>query len=158
MGLTLVLLSIGLLVYGTVTRSLVMNIIGAGAFIISICIDLVHDVSSMKSMGNGLSDTESKEMPGDKLARILKTIVTFGGLVYIYIGMGQLVDGEDVWSWPGLIIWVGVILLYLINGWIVRAKTGLPLRMGYGGWYVARTRRGRTGLHTKSYNKYVRRR
>ncbi len=156
MKLILILISITVLVYGSVTSNLILNIMGAGVFVVLLVVDLIENIIKIKRMRISPSDNETEEMSKDRLANILQQIVMFAGLVGM--GMGQILEGEDVWSWPGLIIWGGAILFYVINGVVVKAITGIPLRMGYGGWYVARSKRRHSSLHSKSYNKYVRRR
>jgi hypothetical protein len=157
MKLILILVSLLLLVYGSITSNLIPNIIGAGAFILLLVVDLIENIITIKRrwispQNNGLHETLK-----DKLTDILAPIVTVAGLVGICVG--QTLEGEDVWSLPGGIIFGGALLFYLVNGWVMRAMTGVPLRMGYGGWYVARSKRRRSrSLHSKSYNKYVGRR
>jgi TM2 domain-containing membrane protein YozV len=155
MKIILMVLSILFLTIGLVAGKFLINMIGAGAFIIYLVIDLIDNYKCAKRLMKSLSspsNEETEKSSNDKLTNILGSIVTFTGLMLLCVG--HISKGEDVWSWPGLTIWGGAILFYFFNGVMVREITGIPLRMGYGGWYVARRKQGR-GMHSKSYNKYV---
>lgn len=69
--------------------------------------------------------------------------------------IGQAIE-DDNYFWSGLTIWVGSLFFYVLNGVIIREITKIPLRMGYGGWYVSHRSGRRSSLHSKAYNKYHR--
>jgi len=50
-------------------------------------------------------------------------------------------DSQDGLFYTGTIIWMGAIMIWFFGGVIIRHVTGIPLKFGYGGWYVPRSRR-----------------
>lgn len=63
--------------------------------------------------------------------------------------VGALVAGNarhkamgEVMAQAGLLIWIGLILCYFVQGIIVREVGGVPLEMSrYGGWKIRQGRR-----------------
>jgi hypothetical protein len=47
---------------------------------------------------------------------------------------------RDVFTYSGMMIWIGTIVSYFLGGVIVDIVAEIPLKMGYGGWYVDRRR------------------
>jgi len=139
----ILLLSIGLLSFGWAGNIKLVAIAGAIIYLSAYVIDIIKFLTS-KPHHKGDTTAEATENGHDKdilqiFEKVLEALILFTGLGTFLYG----VEGEfkEIWALPGAIIWCGTLLLYLIDGIIFRETTGIPIRMGYGGWYIPRSRR-----------------
>jgi len=68
-------------------------------------------------------------------------VITFAGLILMVASQSN--DEAMSYLIAGGIVWGGAILCYFLSGIIAREVGGIPLSMGYGGWKIRRTRKGR---------------
>jgi hypothetical protein len=104
-------------------------------------VDLVHSRRAYRAKKQVDIDERHPE-PGI-VEKILSTLILFGGLGALIYGASDYDPSKDVWWIPGAFIWVGSILFLLVGGCIVRGVAGIPLRFGYGGWYIPGRRQKR---------------
>lgn len=138
MKLVLLLISIGLITFGSLTRQQTVSVSGAILFVLILAINLVWIYRSSKRYHN----TNELEKPieqniSGKIAGCLEGIIIFLGLI------AMVVDNKKDYGLfvPGMIIWIGAIMIYFFGGMIIKYVTGIPLKFGYGGWYVSRRQR-----------------
>jgi len=141
MKLALLLLSSGLLITGLINDSQSILVTGAILFMPTQLINLVWIYRSSKQYKTNVDQIELSEKNNflDTLSKWLEGIITFFGLIIMAIGIEY---GHGLFV-AGAIIWIGVIVTYFLAGTIIRHVTGMPLRMGYGGWHIYRRRRRR---------------
>lgn len=132
MKLTSLLIVAGLLAFGWLTGRHMVATIGALLFIVTEVADIAQAYIYAKRLRQGLPLPDEKRRVADKLARWLNGL-------FFFVGLGA---GLILGSVAGAIIFFGVLVSYFVQGVIGREVGGIPLRMGYGGWYVAR-RQGR---------------
>ena len=63
-----------------------------------------------------------------KIAISLEAVIMFSGLIAYGLRREPLMTS-------GMIIWIGTIIIYFLSGLVFKTITGIPLKMGYGGWY-----------------------
>ncbi len=153
MRLVFVLVIVIVLAIGVAVREELITAIGVGIYIMYQIVDLVYSLWQLKRPVKAQTeekppDEELKKSPLEKITNIIEGILPISG--FIILAMGQ--------PGPGLALWVSAILFYFIAGVVFQHVTGTQLRMGYGGWYTPRKRKQSSSLHSKSYNRYVRRR
>ena len=100
--------------------------IGSLVFILTLVADNIQDYRDAKKLSRGLTIYKRRGIAH-----------TLGGL-FFFVGLG----GFILFPVAGAIIFVGIVVSYFVSGVVGQEVGGIPLRMGYGGWYVAR-RRGR---------------
>ncbi len=123
-----------ILVAGFVTAGLIipneqLALTGAILFLVVEVFDLISFYREAKIVR---SDEEYKKgkTPIEKVTGWVRNIVVLGGL-------GLTVVGKV----PGIIIWVGTLVGYVIAAQITQSVAKIPLRMTYGGYKVDRRRR-----------------
>lgn len=139
MKLASLLLSAGLLAFGAVKGSDPFMIAGAALFILTEAADLVATYRAAKSFRDGTWEPEAKESATETAASWLRGLIILAGL-WNSIGLQDKVSGLTI---SGGIIWFGTIICWIISGWLARYVAGIPVKMGYGGWYVHRPRGSR---------------
>ncbi len=136
MKLILLLISTSLLIFGFLNKNQLILITGAVCFILIQTATLVWIYRSSKQYRTNPNQIESqnKRKFVDIFSKIIENIIIFSGLI------AMIIDNENEHGLfvAGAIIWIGIIVIYFLGGVIIRCVTGIPLRMGYGGWYVYR--------------------
>jgi hypothetical protein len=136
----MMLISAALLAFAVVAQKPTIAIVGAVLFVAGLAADLRDVLSVSRAYRAGAKD------PGgistiDRIRRWLEGAITVAGLCMMFVAgltyRGQ--PGEGL-ALAGMIIWFSAIAAYFISGLIIRRTTGIPLRLGHGGWYVSRRR------------------
>jgi len=120
---SILLMSVGSLVFGLLTGNELLAIAGAILFLIFELLDLSVEYKEAKLFRAG------KWNPNEK-RHILDVVVHRFGQGMVLTGLVLTVFQRT----SGMIMWVGTIICYLISGWIAQHVAGIPLEMGYGGW------------------------
>jgi len=140
MRIILLLIVIGLLIVGWLGGQKPYALIGAFLFILTYSFELVAIYHDSKLYSKGI-DKEGDEKEKKKISKILEKwlsgLIVISGLIAFCIGK----DNQNNIFLTGGIIWIGTIVIWFISGIIVKEVTGIPLRMGYGGWYIHRPRK-----------------
>ena len=133
------LVTAGLFSVGWLTGLSVLALAGAGLYVLTIGIELILVYRESKQY---LSAEGQSEKPGAKQIWAQRLEVWLDGLIPIAGMVAVLVDRPG-FSLPGAVVFLAAMVGYFAGGVIVQVVAGIPLRMGYGGWYVARRRRPR---------------
>jgi hypothetical protein len=112
---------------------------GAVLFVAGLAADLRVVVIASRAYRAGAEDPWGSSST-DGVADGLQGWITIAGLCLLFVG---LKDTTGHFALAGMIIWFSGIAAYFIFGVIGRHIAGIPLRMGYGGWYVHRPRKKR---------------
>lgn len=140
MKLTLLLVSAGLILWGLLYDPHFLTIFGAVVFIFTEVTDLlsIYRLAKEYKVGTDIQKVNNKQEITKTLAKWIEGLIVITGLIMILIGAGE--ENNDILT-TGLIIWIGEIIIYFIGGIIVQWVTDLPLKYGYGGWYISRKSR-----------------
>lgn len=137
MRLAAYLVCAGLLAYAVVAHNGTIATLGAVIFVLALIPELfsiykdaqAHRAASATGSENahhGLRDVAEEWL----------------GTAIVLAGLGLFVLGREL-APAGAIIWIGTIAAWFLSGVIFSHVTGIPMRMGYGGWYVPYRRRRR---------------
>jgi len=132
----LLVISVGLLVSGTLKDRQSLIILGAIIFLSALLTDLIGVYRLSKhhrDAPENLEESPKKRNILDIIAKWLEGIIMLYGLIAFMVGVDDKQSGLFV---PGAIIWVGAVASYFIGGVIVQYTTGIPMRFWYGGWYI----------------------
>jgi type IV secretory pathway TrbL component len=132
--------SVALIAFGVVRGGEPFTLAGASIFISTEIINLAYVYRAAKLFRGGQRDLNEGKSVSARIARVLRGSIICAGLIGVMMGQGEESSGFTTSAWT---IWGGTIICFLVNGWIVREVAGIPLRMGYGEWYVARSRKAR---------------
>jgi hypothetical protein len=152
MKLIILIISIVGLVYGWILGSLTLSIFSAVVFIVGHILELARTIRSARRFRSGEEDSElelQNEHTLKKVESIFDAIICLVGLGAFAYGVKFSKDNSELWSYPGMIIWIGSIISYFAQGVVIREITGIPLKWGYGGWYI--NRRKQTNRKSKRY-------
>ena len=139
MKLATIILSASLIIFGLIKGGEPFAIAGAVIYLSLEVIDLVLLYRSAKLSRTGQREPNEKKGTSDRIVQIIRYLILFAGL----IGTVALKDRTNGYTIAGAIIWIGAVFCWLIAGWIISAIAGIPLQMGYGGWYVKRSKKRR---------------
>ena len=117
----------GLLTGGVVQKEESLWIMGTVLFLTLEFLSLFGDYKAAKQFHHGTLQPDDSRSLLANLTKWARWAIVFGGL-------GLSVAGHPA----GLLIWSGVVVCYLLSGEIFQHVTGVPLRMGYGGWEFRR--------------------
>jgi hypothetical protein len=134
---------LALLIVGLIAESFTLTVVGAIGFVILSGLRLIGTYESSRKFRDGRYAREDRDSRSlvESTARRIEGIILVAGLVATAASIvGEAAGYVAV---PGMIIWIGGVAIWFIRGVIIREVTGIPLEMGYGGWYVARKRRRR---------------
>jgi len=84
-----------------------------------------------------LAQTEKSPSPVKKVLDVGRGVLWIASMIVVVIWAGSEGDAPlwfDVVGIGAAVIYTGEIVLYLIAGWRFQDKTGIRLKMGYGGW------------------------
>jgi hypothetical protein len=132
----LLLVSSGILIaFGWIQGIDIYAIFGAILFLITLCINVFSLIKTSVRYRNGhiIEDNIDKKL-------ISKFVSTIEGL-FILSGLITMLSDDPLFKTPGMIIWIGTLFIYVLSGIIVWSITDLPLKMGYGGWYISHRQR-----------------
>jgi predicted ABC-type exoprotein transport system permease subunit len=127
MKLFFLFISAALLSFGWFKAGERFAIAGALLFILIEAIDLALIYRSAKLF-------RADDWKPDEKRGVIKTMSDVVRGLIVFAGLFSMLSGHA----SGTIIWVGTIICWLLAGWITREVVGIPLKMGYGGWYVQR--------------------
>lgn len=68
------------------------------------------------------------------------TISLLEGLILVF-GLVAMISKNEGITLVGTVIWFGAFGIYLFYGLVAKSITYLPLKMGYGGWFLPRPRK-----------------
>ena len=131
-----------LIAYGWIAGHESVAIAGAILFVITSAVrGLISTVRDSRIYRRGQSAELNSGSEGmHKVVVRLNGLTSFVGMLVFMAGV-QFEVQQIIW--PGAVLWVGSFSQFLIFGWIIRGMTGIPLRVGYLGWYVQKPRRNR---------------
>ncbi|MEX6689679.1 hypothetical protein QTN47_19395 [Danxiaibacter flavus] len=66
--------------------------------------------------------------------KVLEGIICLSGLISFLVK-------DSLFSITGGIIWLGTIAVYVLCGIAINTIAGIPMKMGYGGWYVPKSKK-----------------
>lgn len=137
MKLILLIFSAGLILWGLFYDPHFLTIFGAVVFIFAEVFDLlsIYRLAKEYKVGTDIQKVSNKQEITTTLAKWIEGLIVITGLIMILIGTGE--ENNYILT-TGLIIWIGVIIIYFIGGIIVQWVTDLSLKYGYGGWYISR--------------------
>ena len=141
--LIILLICAGLLLFALLKGGERFAIAGALLYFSMEIFELALEYHDAKLFRAGVWELNENKSVIEHLAAWLRGLLLFGGL-FLMLGLEKERNGFSI---SGAIIWIGTIVCWLIAGWIVREVAGVPVRMGYGGWRVHRTRNRRRGSH-----------
>jgi hypothetical protein len=127
----------GLLAYAVVAYSRAIATLGACIFALALIPELFSIYRDAQAHRAG-----SRSRDADAHDGLRVVAEKWLGTAIVLLGLGLLVFGRQLLL-AGAIIWMATIVAWLLSGIIFSHVTGVPLRMGYGGWYVPPRRRRR---------------
>jgi len=131
-------LSMGLLAYGWADRNMPFSLAGASLYLLTLVVILIEAFRSSRAYR---ANNEVYVSPPGTVEKWLGGLITLVGLGAFCYGAPDFDDrSKDMFVIPGMMIWVGSVVSFFFVGWIIQLVAGIPLRMGYGGWYVPRRR------------------
>jgi len=140
MKLSALLLSACLVSIGLGIRDPRLLLIGSAIFLSLVIADLFLCYRDSKLFRAKALSPSVDETFLSRISRWLDSGISLTGLVLLVITSDKEADTYSIAAW---IIWGGTILRWFLCGIIVSVIGGLPLKMGYGGWYVPRPRSNR---------------
>jgi len=133
--LILIMACIFLLIYGWSIKNERFSVIGAIFFLFVLTINLILTIIESRRFKIEERDKSKLEKNiKDSISDIFITLTVITGLVTI------LFDNPLFYR-PGMIIWIGTIIFYSLNGAIASWITNIPLKMTYGGWRIDYSRK-----------------
>lgn len=73
--------------------------------------------------------------------KLIDNIITTIEGLFILISLIAIYSEHELFKTPGMIIWFGSLSIWILSGIIVSIIADIPLKMGYGGWYISHRRR-----------------
>ena len=138
-----ILLSALLLTIGLVIQIDFIVITGACFYLIAEIVSFISVIHLSQKYKRGEDILES----GNNKKTVLKKVVGLIGGIILIAGLILLIVGIDSETEPnyfvisGGIIWFGSIIILILSGIITKLITDLPIKWGYGGWYIAPKRK-----------------
>lgn len=124
-----------LLIYGWLESSYYIAMAGAILFSVLYLIDLLSIIKLSKNYNKG------KDNPQSASKKTYKFITDGLGMIIMFSGMFASMNEDKLYKIPGIIIWGGTIITYILSGFLIEAFAKIPLEMGYGGWKIRRFKR-----------------
>lgn len=137
MRLTAYVLTAGLLVYAVAAHNGTIATLGAVIFALALIPELFSIYKDAQAHRAGSASASENAHHG-----LRDVAEQWLGTAIVLAGLGLLVFGSEL-VLAGAVIWMGTIAAWFLSGVIFSRVTGIPLKMGYGGWYVPYRRRRR---------------
>lgn len=125
------LLILVLFVVSWFTRNYYLSSIGASLYILILVVDLIS--FTLVAASNNMKPAEVILMPKKNISHKIATVVE---VVITIIALFAFISDYDSIERAGFIIWFGTMIIWVFGGRVVKFFTGIPLRMGAGGWFV----------------------
>lgn len=130
------IISAALIGFGWMMKVEIISTSGAILYLAISLVDLAYLIKESKKYRNGTwEDKKESQNLMQHFNQILGGIIVIAGLA------ATAISEVSLFNTPGMIIWIGSILIYVVFGIVIQLITNLPLKIGYGGWFISRSRK-----------------
>lgn len=133
--LVIVASSFLIIAYAWINQKGSIAIFGAILYLLVMLYEIIGLIINSKK----IKEDKNLEVTPDKLEKI--TTVLEG--ILVFCSLFAIMTENDLYRFPGQIIWFGQIAVFILGGPIIKFFTGIPMKMTYGGWRVRKYNRSR---------------
>lgn len=145
MRLLLFLISVCLITFGLLGNTESVAIAGSIVLVLSQATSLLDIYKGSKKYSENLKQVNNFFGRKD----VTDTLISWSGGIVILLGIIGLLESNnnktsfnlDIMTTPAVIVWFGSIAIYFLAGVVSSTTTGIPMKFGYSGWYVNKTRK-----------------